>query len=49
MALFFFALQLLGKEVFDAESIDVIMNTSATTGNFKSVPLRWKQFYAHVC
>ncbi|MGV8980623.1 o-succinylbenzoate--CoA ligase [Clostridium sp.] len=35
-------------EDFDAESIVVIMNTSATTGNFKSVPLRWKQFYAHV-
>jgi len=35
-------------EEFDAESIAVIMNTSATTGKFKSVPLRWKQFSAHV-
>ena len=55
MALFFLALQLLGKEVLmlntnltEAESIAVIMNTSATTGEFKSVPLRWEQFYAHV-
>ncbi|NBJ16162.1 MAG: o-succinylbenzoate--CoA ligase [Dehalobacter sp. 4CP] len=30
------------------EQIAVIMNTSATTGEFKSVPLRWKQFAAHV-
>ncbi|MCB2353592.1 o-succinylbenzoate--CoA ligase [Clostridium estertheticum] len=35
-------------EEFEAESIVVIMNTSATTGKFKSVPLRWKQFSAHV-
>ena len=49
MALFFLALQLLGKEVLmlntnltEAESIAVIMNTSATTGEFKSVPLRWR-------
>ncbi len=30
------------------EQIAVIMDTSATNGEFKSVPLRWKQFYAHV-
>ncbi len=36
------------KYEFDAEQIAVIMNTSATTGAFKSVPLRWKQFHAHV-
>ncbi|AJA48613.1 2-succinylbenzoate--CoA ligase [Clostridium pasteurianum DSM 525 = ATCC 6013] len=35
-------------EEFDEESIAVIMNTSATTGEFKSVPIRWKQFYSHV-
>ncbi|MFT8313052.1 MAG: o-succinylbenzoate--CoA ligase [Clostridium sp.] len=35
-------------EEFDEESITVIMNTSATTGEFKSVPIRWKQFYSHV-
>jgi len=35
-------------EDFNEENIVVIMNTSATTGNFKSVPLRWKQFYNHV-
>jgi len=35
-------------EEFEAERIAVIMNTSATTGEFKSVPLRWKQFSAHV-
>lgn len=35
-------------EDFEEENIAVIMNTSATTGEFKSVPLRWKQFYAHV-
>jgi len=35
-------------EEFEAEGIAVIMNTSATTGKFKSVPLRWKQFSAHV-
>ncbi|NLI92735.1 MAG: o-succinylbenzoate--CoA ligase [Peptococcaceae bacterium] len=35
-------------EAFQPEQIAVIMNTSATTGQFKSVPLRWKQFYAHV-
>jgi len=33
---------------FNEEQIPVIMNTSATTGEFKSVPLRWKQFYSHV-
>ena len=33
---------------FDEESIAVIMNTSATAGKFKSVPIRWKQFYNHV-
>ncbi|EKQ52293.1 MULTISPECIES: o-succinylbenzoate--CoA ligase [unclassified Clostridium] len=35
-------------EDFNEENIAVIMNTSATTGKFKSVPLRWKQFYSHV-
>ncbi|UWG98691.1 o-succinylbenzoate--CoA ligase [Dehalobacter sp. DCM] len=35
-------------EEFRPEQIAVIMNTSATTGDFKSVPLRWKQFLAHV-
>ncbi|HBC94624.1 MAG TPA: o-succinylbenzoate--CoA ligase [Pelotomaculum sp.] len=39
-------LKLAGE--FNANQIAVIMNTSATTGKFKSVPLRWKQFYAHV-
>ncbi|KAF1084232.1 2-succinylbenzoate--CoA ligase [Sporotomaculum syntrophicum] len=33
---------------FNLEQIAVIMDTSATSGEFKSVPLRWKQFYAHV-
>ncbi|MEA4902326.1 o-succinylbenzoate--CoA ligase [Desulfitobacterium sp.] len=33
---------------YDPEHIAVIMSTSATGGEFKSVPLRWKQFYAHV-
>ncbi len=32
----------------DREQIAVIMNTSATTGQFKSVPIRWKQMDAHV-
>ncbi|HAU30992.1 MAG: O-succinylbenzoate-CoA ligase [Desulfotomaculum sp. 46_296] len=35
-------------EKFKPEQIAVIMNTSATSGEFKSVPLRWKQFDAHV-
>lgn len=35
-------------EEFNEEKIAVIMNTSATTGEFKSVPIRWKQFYSHV-
>jgi len=35
-------------EAFNSEQIAVIMDTSATSGEFKSVPLRWKQFYAHV-
>lgn len=35
-------------EEFNEEKIAVIMNTSATTGEFKSVPLRWKQLYSHV-
>lgn len=30
------------------QAIAVIMNTSATTGKFKSVPLRWGQIRAHV-
>jgi O-succinylbenzoic acid--CoA ligase len=33
---------------YDPEHIAVIMDTSATSGEFKSVPLRWKQFQAHV-
>jgi len=32
----------------EPEQIAVIMNTSATTGEFKSVPIRWKQVMAHV-
>lgn len=35
-------------EDFNEEKIAAIMNTSATTGEFKSVPIRWKQFYSHV-
>ncbi len=30
------------------EQIAVILNTSATTGHCKSVPIRWKQLQAHV-
>ena len=33
---------------FEATDIVAIMNTSATTGQFKSVPLRWGQIRAHV-
>ena len=33
---------------FDDVAIAAIMNTSATTGQFKSVPLRWGQIKAHV-
>ena len=33
---------------FEDKDIAVIMNTSATTGQFKSVPLRWGQIRAHV-
>lgn len=33
---------------YNLEQIAVIMDTSATSGEFKSVPLRWKQFKAHV-
>lgn len=33
---------------YTPEQIAVIMDTSATSGTYKSVPLRWKQFYAHV-
>ncbi|WBW97245.1 o-succinylbenzoate--CoA ligase [Oceanirhabdus sp. W0125-5] len=36
------------EEEFNGEKVAVIMNTSATTGKFKSVPIRWKQFYSHV-
>lgn len=32
----------------DPKQIAVIMNTSATTGKFKSVPIRWRQIEAHV-
>ena len=34
--------------VFVDTDIAAIMNTSATTGQFKSVPLRWGQIKAHV-
>ena len=33
---------------FDDAAVAAIMNTSATTGQFKSVPLRWGQIKAHV-
>ena len=33
---------------FEDKEIAAIMNTSATTGKFKSVPLRWGQIRAHV-
>ena len=33
---------------FEDRDIAIIMNTSATTGQFKSVPLRWGQIRAHV-
>lgn len=33
---------------FAEHDIAAIMNTSATTGHFKSVPLRWMQIKAHV-
>lgn len=33
---------------FAEHDIAAIMNTSATTGQFKSVPLRWSQIKAHV-
>ena len=33
---------------FAEHDIAAIMNTSATTGQFKSVPLRWGQIWAHV-
>ena len=33
---------------FEDKEIAAIMNTSATTGQFKSVPLRWGQIKAHV-
>ena len=40
------------KDIFDwivnDNDIAAIMNTSATTGQFKSVPLRWDQIKAHV-
>lgn len=35
-------------EEYNLDHIAVIMSTSATSGEFKSVPLRWKQFFAHV-
>lgn len=34
--------------IVNDNDIAVIMNTSATTGQFKSVPLRWGQIKAHV-
>ena len=33
---------------YDPEQIAAIMATSATGGEYKSVPIRWKQFLAHV-
>lgn len=33
---------------FEDRDIAAVMNTSATTGQFKSVPLRWGQIRAHV-
>ncbi len=33
---------------FDENQIAIIMNTSATTGSAKSVPIRWSQIQAHV-
>lgn len=33
---------------FNEEQIAVIMNTSATTGEFKAVPIKWRQIYSHV-
>lgn len=33
---------------FEADEIAVIMNTSATSGEFKSVPICWRQIEAHV-
>lgn len=40
------------KDIFDwtvdDNDIAAIMNTSATTGQFKSVPLRWSQIKSHV-
>ena len=33
---------------FEDRDIAAIMNTSATTGQFKSVPLQWGQIRAHV-
>jgi len=43
---------LAGEDSFDWTFADAdiaaIMNTSATTGQFKSVPLRWGQIKAHV-
>ncbi|NJD01233.1 MAG: o-succinylbenzoate--CoA ligase [Ruminiclostridium sp.] len=35
------------KEISE-DRIAVIMNTSATTGEYKSVPIRWRQFISHV-
>lgn len=35
-------------EDFDEEKTSVIMNTSATSGEFKSVPIRWMQWFSHV-
>lgn len=34
-------------EEFDKNKTAVILNTSATTGEFKSVPIKWKQLISH--
>lgn len=38
----------LPNRSYKSENIAVIMNTSATTGKFKSVPITWKMLDAHV-
>lgn len=35
-------------EDFDEEITSVIMKTSATSGEFKSVPIKWRQWFSHV-
>lgn len=33
---------------YQSDTTAIIMNTSASSGRFKSVPIRWSQIYAHV-